>query len=69
MFRFLRKSVNILSLRKRNFHITTNHSDFVPKELSAFLTKLHDNNSKHHQNCMKQRERTHSQNTVAGVEL
>ena len=62
MFRFLRKSVNILSLRKRNFHITTNHSDFVPKELSAFLTKLHDNNSKHHQNCMKQRERTHSQN-------
>jgi malate synthase len=62
MLRFLRKSENIFSLHKRNFHVNSNHSDFIPKELSAFLTKLHNNNSNYHQNCMEQRERNQAEN-------
>ena len=57
MFHFLRRhSENIISLRARNFHVKSHHSDFLPEELSAFLTKLHNSNSNYHQNCMEQRK-------------
>ncbi len=49
---------------KRYFQVkASSHNDFVPKELSSFLSNLHDLNHDDHKNCMDLRKKNHVENS------
>ena len=62
MFSFLKKTTNVFVRQQRHFHVKSTHKDFIPKELSAFLTNLHESNSDYHKSCLELRNKSLTEN-------
>ena len=62
MFSFLKKTTNVFVRHQRHFHVKSTHKDFIPKELSSFLTNLHESNSDYHKSCLELRNKSLTEN-------